>query len=74
MQSELIVHVRLSGEKDGKLEAIRHPKPLPYNAKHHWVVNVRSGNELLASCWWALVWQKLDKQLQADKSKDVNAY
>ena len=51
-----------------KLEAIRHPKPLPYNAEHHWVVNVWSGNKLLASCWWALVCQRLGKQLHADGS------
>ena len=37
-------------------------------------IHVQSGNELLASWWWAIVCQKLNKQLQADKSKDVNAY
>ncbi|EDR04742.1 uncharacterized protein LACBIDRAFT_330347 [Laccaria bicolor S238N-H82] len=34
----------------------------------------RHSNELVARCWWALVCQKVDKQLQADGSNVVNAY
>ena len=37
-------------------------------------IHIQSGNELLGSCWWANVCQKLDKQLQADGPKDVNDY
>lgn len=72
------VHLPTPGEKDRharkSVKARSHSSSEAFATQRQTSMGPQSGNELLASYWWALVCQKLDKQLQADGSKDVNAY